>query len=358
MKNVLSILLISIATLAYGQTDTIQSTNEWPYSMPILGKKAVERGYKIQLPYGLNVNYVYNRMDLEISEVGMSIGDDPNSELNQLIKEHVTLETLNFENTIATTNGMNLRADVWVLPFFNVYGLYSSNSGSTEVSLQPEWFDEEGNLVLSLPDITSKVNFTASTFGIGTTLVGKLPKNYFFSLDGNMSWSSSELLDEPAVLTVFSGRIGDRIALRNNMMLSVYVGGMYREFVEAKGNFGSIALDEALPNIGNQLFPAIDERINANNEEIAGLNPNNPIDQARIQVLENKNESLREIESVFVELISSDVNYGIKKEIINNWSVQFGFNLEINDHIQVRGEFGKAQGNDFILAGIQYRFGI
>lgn len=358
MKRILPILLLGLSTLAYGQVDTSKISNEWPYNMPLLGKKAVERGYKIQLPYGINFNYVYNRMDLEITQFGMTIGSDPNSPLNQLIQEYVTLETLNFKNTIARANGMNLRADVWILPFWNVYGLYSNNHGSTEVSLQPEWYDEEGKLVLQLPLIESKVNFSANTYGIGSTFVGKIFKNYFFSVDGNMSWSHSELLDDPAVLSVISARVGHRTTFKNDVMLALYVGAMYRGFIDNQGNFGSVAIDEALPNIGSNVFAAIDQQINSNNEKIAGLDPNDPIDQIQIEVLERRNETLYEIESAFEGLVSSDVNYGIKKDLINHWSLQFGFNLEINKNLTVRGEFGKGTGNDFVMAGIQYRFGL
>ena len=358
MKAILSILLISFSTLSFSQVDTTENSYEWKYSMPILGKKAAARGYKIQLPYGLNVNYVYNRMDLEITAFGMTIGDDPNSTLNQLIAEHVTTENLNFTNTIARTNGMNIRADFWLFPFINFYGLYSNNSGSTEVAMQPEWHDEEGNLVLSLPEIRSKVDFSANTYGLGTTIVGKIHQSYFFSVDGNVSWSYSELLNKPAVLSVFSARVGDRIKIGKKSVLAIYVGGMYRGFIDNEGNYGAIEMQQALPNLGSELFPAIDARIEANNEEIASLNPDNPVHQKKIETLERKNEILGEINTAFESLISSDVNYGIKKDIKNNWSVQFGLNFEINKNLTIRGEFGKGTGNDFILTGIQYRFGI
>jgi hypothetical protein len=358
MKRILPVLLLALSTLSHSQIDTSKSAYQWPYNMPLLGKKAVERGYKIQLPYGLNFNFVYNRMDLEITQFGMSIGNDPNSPLNQLIEEYVTLETLNFKNTIARANGMNLRADVWILPFWNVYGLYSNNNGSTEVSLQPEWYDEEGNLLLSLPVITSEVNFSANTYGIGSTFVGKIYKDYFFSVDGNMSWSHSEILNDPAVLSVISARVGRRISLKNDMKLALYVGAMYRGFVDNEGNFGAVAIDEALPNIGNNVFSAIEQQISLNNEKIAALDPNNPLDQIQIEILEKGNERLYEIESAFEGLISSDVNYGIKKDLVNHWSVQFGFNFEINDNLTFRGEFGKGTGNDFVMTGIQYRFGL
>ncbi|MCU4175663.1 hypothetical protein [Carboxylicivirga sp. N1Y90] len=358
MKTLLLAVLVVSSTLTYGQIDTTRKGYEWPYSMPIFGKKAAERGYKIQLPYGLNINYVYNRMDLEISSFGMTIGDDPNSNINQLINEHVTTETLNFTNTIAKTNGMNLRADVWVFPFLNFYGLYSNSSGSTHVSLQPQWFDDDGNLVLSLPQITSDVHFSANTYGLGTTVVGKIYDDYFFSVDANFTWSHSELLDKPAKFGVVSARVGDRVKLGKNSMLALYVGGMYRGFLDNDGNFGAIGIQQALPEIGSRLFPEIDRRIEANNDAIAELDPDNIWDQIEIAKLERKNEILGEINTAFEGLVSSDVNYGIKKDIINHWSVQFGFNLEINESLTARGEFGKGHGNDFVLMGIQYRFGL
>ncbi|TRX66316.1 hypothetical protein [Carboxylicivirga sp. M1479] len=358
IKTLSLLVLLSIACLSNAQIDTTQSNKEWPYSMPIFGKQATARGYQIQLPYGLNVNYVYNRMDLEITQFGMTIGDDLNSPINQLISEYVNLETLNFTNTIAKSSGMNLRADVWVFPFWNVYGIYANNTGTTNVSLQPTWYDDNGDLVLMLPEIKSTVDFSANSYGIGSTLVTKLYKSYFFSIDANMTWSHSELLTDPARLAVVSARIGDRVHLGKKAMLALYVGAMYRGFIDHKGNLGSIGIAEALPNLGSELFPAIDNKIDQNNQKIAELDPGNPLEQKQIEFLEAQNQKLTDIGLAVESLIESDVNYGIKKDIINNWSVQFGFNLELNQSLTLRGEFGKGTGNDFVLMGIQYRFGI
>lgn len=361
MRIIILSILFSYSLQLLAQTDSNTSERtpyEWPYSMPIWGKKAAERGYKIQLPYGLNVNYVYNRMDLEIFQFDMSIGNDPNSNINKLIDEYINEENLGFTNTIGKTNGMNLRADVWVFPFLNVYGIYANSTGNTEVSLQPTWYDQDGNLVLSLGEVTSRVDFDANTFGFGSTVVGKIYDNYFFSVDGNLSWSYSELLDDPAQLMVVSARVGDRIQLGKESFLAVYVGGMYRGFVDQRGNFGQIGIQEALPNLGSELLPAIDERISDNNEKISQLDPNKPLEQKQIEILQRKNQILREIETSVEGILGSNVNYNIQKDIINNWSVQFGFNLEINQSLTIRGEFGKGNGNDFVLTGVQYRFGL
>ncbi|WP_369049181.1 hypothetical protein [Tenacibaculum sp. UWU-22] len=356
MKQIFTIILLLIYTVTFSQTKNTEGY-DWPYKMPIWGKKAAAKGYKIQLPYGLNVNYVYNRMDLEITRFNMLIGDDPNSKLNQLITKYVTLDNLHFNKTIAKANGMNLRADVWVLPFWNIYGIYSNNQGSTEVSLEPRWYNKDGNLVLSVPNVYSKVNFSSNSYGIGSTIVTPIYKTLFFSLDGNTTWSHSDLLTKRVVFGVISTRLGNRIRFNNGMMIALYIGAMYRGFLDHQNNNGSILMQKAMPNLSNKVTTAINQQIQANNDEIDQLDPNNPKDKIQIIILQNKNNSLKEIRTAFNSLMESQVNYSIRKDIINHWSVNFGFNYEINPELTFRGEFGKGSGNDFVLIGLQYRFG-
>lgn len=360
-----------------GSAQDIKPENEvlidtvYPYILPLWGQKVAERGYKTLLPFGLNLNYVYNNMALEISDFDLSIGGDPNSTLNSLLSEYVNLETLNFQETDATSNGLNIRADFWLLPLLNIYGIYASSEGTTSVALQPEWYDEEGNLLLSLPKFGSSVDFSATSFGIGSTLVYGVD-NYFMSVDMNYTSTTSALLEDPAQFVVASARVGTVLpSKRKDRFLAVYVGGMWRNFVEQDGNRGQISLNEVFPELGDRVFLAIDDRIasntgqiNANNVTIDGL-PNTPagnaqriILQEQNELFELKNQGLYELDSAMTTLVAADVNYKIRKEIINSWSVQFGFNYQINDHWMFRGEFGKANGNTFAMTGLQYRFGL
>lgn len=354
-KVLLFISLLALPMLAQVQDTT--KAYDYPYSMPIWGQKAADRGIKLQKPFGFNINYVFNQMELGIDNFGMTVGDDPNSGINEIIAEYITLETLNFKKTEAITNGMNVRADVWVLPVLNLYALYSINSGSTGVTLQPRWFDENGNLVLALPEFTSTVEFNANSIGVGATAVYGID-DYFVSVDANYTQSYSEILKDPAQFVVASARVGHRMRFKSDIKMAVYVGGMWRGFVESEGNLGQITLDQAFPEIGGRVFPEIDRRIEYNNALIAELDPNKPADKIQIEILETKNQALTDIGTGLENLIATDINYNIKKDIINNWSVQFGFNLELSDDWTVRGEYGKGTGNSFVLTGIQYRFGL
>lgn len=142
------------------------------------------------------------------------------------------------------------------------------------------------------------------------------------------------------------------------MKLSPYVGAMYRGFVESNGNIGSIGLSEVFPDIGSQILPEIDDRITSNNDKIAGLDPNKPADQIQIAALEKKNDALYQISGTIEQAIGAEINYEIEKDIINHWTVEFGFNFEISDNWTFRGEYGVGTGNVFVMTGLQYRFGI
>lgn len=357
MRKLLLFLSLSVLPL-FAQVQDTSKAYDYPYSMPIWGQKAADRGIKLQLPYGFNVNYVFNQMELEISRFGMTVGSDPLSPINDALNKYVNSETLNFKKTEAITNGMNFRADVWLFPFWNVYGLFSSSVGSTGVSLQPTWYDDSGDLVLALPEFSTVVEFSANTVGIGSTFAYGID-DHFFSVDANYTQSYSEILTEPAQFMVVSARVGERLDFKNDMKLALYVGGMWRGFVESDGNFGAVTFEEVFPEIGSRVFPAIDAKLESNNQKIAAISPpSRPSDVAELAKLEAQNVILGEIDAAFESAFSQDINYEIEKDIVNNWSVQFGFNFEINEKLAFRGEFGKGTGNSFVLTGIQYRFGL
>lgn len=324
----------------------------WKYKLPIWGQKVTDRNIELQKPFGLNVNYVANELQLALTEFSMNFYDGQN------LDEFINPETLNFTETIATTNGVNVRADAWILPFFNFYGLYSRNQGSTKVSFQPQVTEydlgQNGNLkqITTLENAISvpKVLFDTNSFGIGSTVVYGW-SNYFVNVDGNMTWTTSDLLEQTVKFFVGSARIGRRVTFDNDMKLAVYIGVMYREFVDKENNTGSLGV------------PELDE---AMTQAIDGITD---ITKARLKVLElNPDENAEEIQRLKDRLVRLDnagdsientdaVNYKIKKEIIDNWSTQVGFNFEINDNWMYRGELGYSAYSRFFMTGLQYRFG-
>jgi len=360
MKNVLFSCFAVLA--AYGisfaqpvkEPDSLKVEGSYPYRLPFLGQKAFERGYgdQLQLPLGVNINHVNAYIELGITEFELTVGGKDFTDI-------INAETLNFQEVSATTNGLNWRADAWVLPFMNVYGLFSAVRGGTAVTLQPTWRDASNNIILQLPAFSSEVEFDAIAYGIGTTLVFGWD-NYFLSSDLNYSATSTELLNQQVGYLTVSARAGYRINFKNKpeMFFAPYFGMMYRDFVGSNGNDGSINFDEVFPGLEDELNTGVDGKVQSNEDEIAGLNP--ITDAGEIAKLLAQNIFLRDLQERAneSEIFTTEINYFIQKEMIQAVTVQLGFNFQFNKHWALRGEYGVSGSQRFLLTGLQYRFGI
>ena len=361
MKKTLLYLIISLFTasmfaqsgIQFPKSDTLSVKKVYPYILPFWGQKLTDRNIDFQLPFGINANYVYNSMELKLTHFSMSLNDGENFD------EYLNAETLNFTETSAKTSGINIRADVWLLPFLNFYGIYAENNGSTKVALQPNIpIGDEGDII-SLPymDIPP-AKFRSTTYGIGSTFVYGW-NDYFISVDANYTSSASNLLEDRVGFVVASARIGRRVSFDNGMKLAVYFGAMYRDFVDQKGNNGKINLGVALPGLGENWFIALDNKLTSNQVIIDDPNstPREVLDATKQNTLINEvviPASVRMFDKVY----GSELNYLIKKEIIQKWSTQIGFNFEITPNWMYRGELGYSSGQTFFMTGLQYRFGL
>ena len=206
---------------------------------------------------------------------------------------------------------------------------------------------------LEQPIDVPPVYFSANSFGAGATAVYGWG-DYFISADGNFSWSTSDLLEQTVVFFVGSARVGKRITFTNDMKLAIYIGAMYRNFVNKENNTGSLGV----PELDEAMLKAIDGLTAINNEQIT-------LWESLPDATPGKDEKLTELYAREARLDhandrveSSDaINYSIKKEIINNWSTQIGFNFEFSDHWMYRGEVGYRDDQKFFMTGLQYRFG-
>ncbi|MCV9386412.1 hypothetical protein [Reichenbachiella ulvae] len=347
------LLIATLWFLNFSLQAQSSDTTIFPYVLPVWGQKVQERGMadQLQLPFGLNVNYVNAFVDMEITEFQLLVGG---SDLTGILNT----ETLNFTQVGATTNGLNLRADAWILPFVNVYGLFSSVKGGTNVSLQPTWKNSLGEIILQLPEFSSEVEFDAIAYGAGTTWIFGW-NGYFLSTDINYSRTDTELLKEQVGYMTLSARAGYRFFLNKNnrdLFIAPYMGMMHRNFVGARGSSGTIGLDEVFPELDNTFNNRVDTRLNSNQEMID--DPNTSIGD-RIK-LEAQNTALREIQSRVNEsgFFTTEIDYFIEKELIQTVTFQFGFNFQINKNWMLRGEYGVADSQRFLMTGLQYRFGV
>ena len=347
-KTVLILAVIALFTaeiiaqsgIQFPKSDTTAVEQDYPYFLPIWGKELTKRNIKFQLPFGINTNYVYNKMTLEMSDFSLDVNGTPIDAINE--------DSMGFQPIIAKTSGINARADVWILPFLNFYGIYAESNGSTQIAMAPF-----GSKLITL----DPVDFRSTSLGIGTTFVYGW-RNVFVSFDANYTSSSSDILEDKVGFLVTSARVGKRVQFKNDMAFAVYIGGMYRNFVGHEANKGNVMLAEYFPGLKDGILEGIDNKVESNEDLIADPDyPYNADDPSKPS-LKARNTALNKISAKIENAPPAQVNYLIKKEIIQPWSLQVGFNYEITKNWMLRGELGYSSGQTFLLTGLQYRFGL
>ncbi|NLR92102.1 hypothetical protein [Flammeovirga agarivorans] len=331
MKYLLSsfILLFFLnTTLAQEITETENEKKKYPYIFPIFGQQVQDMGIDFPYSAGVNVSYVYNEIYLGISEFGMGInGTDLSKYLNE--------KTLGFDKVKATSNSLNLRADLFALPFLNVYGMFSQVKGSTEVGLQPDFGDGK------FPYFGSTVVFDAIAYGAGATFNYGY-KDYFISIDGNYNATRTDLLKEDIGIYVTSFRFGKKFNLKKDRFVTFYAGIMGRNFTNHNGNAGSITINDALPGVDQQLKDWYDGLSSGQQLVVQGI----------AKVIND--ELGTEVGSGSV--LNSTVDYHIKKDLLKKWTFQFGGQFQLNKRIWIRGEYGVSDYSKFLMTGVVYRF--
>ncbi|AZQ65536.1 hypothetical protein EI427_25320 [Flammeovirga pectinis] len=336
MKYILLSLSLLLSLSTYAQEETLKEPTDqtiiantdsiYPYKFPIWGQKVIDRGYDFPLPGGVALHYVYNEMFLDITDFKLGFN---NMGYNPIFNKN----TLGFKKTRAVSHGYNVRADLFALPFLDVYGLFSQVGGSTEVSLQPNFGNEK------FPEFSSKVEFTAIAFGGGATFNYGIGK-YFISWDINYSATRTELLKNNVGVVTSSARFGRRFNFKKQRYLAFYVGAMYRNFTNAEGNAGDITLATAIPGIGDAVRQWYGQLSPVQKKIIDGVN-----EQIGIDVGSGNIENM-------------SIQYEIKKDLIQKFTFQFGGQFQVSKRVMIRGEYGVSQYSKFLLTGVNYRFGL
>ena len=284
---------------------------------PLLGRKAIERGFDLPKPVGLNLFGLYMNQGIEITDLGLSTGADP----------LVPIDFIKFGTNTSTVYSLSFRADLWVLPFLNVYGYGGQAQANTTVELtEPIGF-------------TSSVDQSGQYGGVGLTGAFGI-KRFFAVADINWSWTNLEKLDAPVQGRVMSFRLGKAFKIGGTKRLQVWAGAMNQKF-RSETN-GAIRLGDAIP-------PETVDRIRTKLEDI----PNQPW----YQDLGPLQKAV--VDTITNHLLNSNagditINYGLNKAPSNPWNMLIGSNLDFNKRWTIRGEVGFI-GRTSLLLNAVYR---
>ena len=308
-------------------TDSLKQV-QYDYVFPILGQKTYKRGFDIPYPIGIMANFLYMDQGIIIDNMQLGVdGDNIDIPLTNVDSLIVFGDNTNVAYTV------NLRPDIWIFPFLNVYGLFGYGSSTTTINLvKPVAFETE---------VTQ--NLSTTGFGImGAFGIGPV----WLSLDGNWTWNKPELLDKAVNVAVFGIRVGRTFTFNNHPDRNVAIwGGGMRAKMESN-TVGQIALIDALPP---EVWDKRDEVVQEYNDWYNGLPP-------RVQGKVDESPLPEIIDRIEQADGSSIIRYGMDKQVKEMWNGVFGAQFQLNKRWMFRTEWGVIGDRKSALASINYRF--
>ena len=316
------------------QEDYIDSLKnvEYNYIFPLWGQEVYKQGFDIPYPAGVMANFFWAKQGLILEDMQLGLLTD---------NVDIPLTDVGFiefgENT-STVWTTNVRPDLWIFPFLNVYGIFGYGQSNTLV-----------NLVAPL-SFESSVDQNIRTAGFGVTGAFGLGP-VWVALDGNWTWNKPDLLEKPVYTKVFGIRVGHSIVFPNKpeSNLALWVGAM-RVRMGAE-TVGEIQLSEALPQ---DVWDRKDQFIQNYWEWYNSLNPSNPADQAKIKAAD-------EVLTPIVEKVDAldgdaTIRYGMNKRPAEEWNMLIGVQYQINKRWIIRSEGGIIGDRKSFLLSLNYRF--
>ncbi len=329
---------------------------EYPYILPIWGQKATEKGFKLQMPAGLSVNYLGQKSDLIIDNLQVGFN---NSELYNID------EIVRFNDAESTASGVNIRPDFWLFPFLNIYGILAKSKVSTAIDAGI-WIPTDDSTWSEITNFSTKAEFDATTMGVGITPTMGVG-GFFLAFDMNFTWSDVDELEKPAFAFVFDPRFGKNFALKKDMNIAVWTGAFRLKL--NSGTTGSLNLnelfsfDEAQAKIDNGQAKVDESQmaIDAWWNDLSELEQKNPVNIAKYETansaLEKAGNLLAGADQAVNTISESTVQYSLDKKQKQMWNFLIGSQFQINEHFMVRGEVGFLGSRTQVIAGLQYRFG-
>lgn len=337
------------------QTDSLK-TSKYPFLLPIWGAKVTEKGYDLPLPAGLSVQYIWMKQDLIIDDLYVGFNNGPQYNLDEIIR---------FDNSISEANGVNIRPDIWLLPFLNIYGIFAISKPSTTV-----------NFGVWLPDTTGAWNeaLTASTiaefdaFSVGFGLTPTIGvAGGFLALDMNFTWTDISALDKPAFSFIFDPRFGKTFKFKKERNLAVWVGA-FRWNIKSETK-GSLALSDIMDT--GELGGKIDEGLIKVDEahqqvdmwwtDLSPIEQANPINKAKYETatkaIETAGNFLTRLDGAANSAGNSTIQYSLSKRPALMWNFVVGGQFQLNKNWMVRAEYGFLGSRQQFFTGLQYRFG-
>ena len=332
-------------------------TIDYPYLLPIWGKKVAQKGFKLPKSAGLSAQYLWQESDIIINNLQIGFNNGPMYNLDEIVR---------FEKAQTSTNGINLRPDIWLFPFLNVYAIYASSNTSTAINAGV-WVPDSSDWHEILT-IDTKAEFKANTFGFGLTPTVGIG-GFFLALDMNFAWSDIDALEDPAFSFVFGPRLGKNFTFKNpDRCLAIWAGGFRIKL--NSGTNGSLNTSDLFPV--DEWGQKVDNgyaRVGESQQKVdawwSGLTPaeqRNPVNIAKHETanraLSTAGRILDQASQTVSNAANSTVQYSLDKKPKDMWNFIIGTQFQLNRSWMVRAEYGFLGARKQFIGGLQYRFNL
>jgi hypothetical protein len=217
MRMRLATVMILLAISAQGQTTDPPAELPPPkHRLPFLAEEARKRGYELPQTFGIGLVYYKLQRDIVVNDVRIGRNGATPVSVSQFAK---------FASNSDVDN-INIKADVWVLPFLNLYAIVGKvkNESATEIAVTLG--GKQFHTV-----VPTKID--APVGGLGITLAGGV-KSFFGAADINVAKADLGF-DDRFRAVVSSARAGWH-GTANSRPLRIWANATYWDtFATAKG---------------------------------------------------------------------------------------------------------------------------
>ena len=277
-----------------------------------------EKGFALPEPFGVMVNYYYQRSDIVISNLKLGFNGGPMYDASKLISI-----------PSAQTRGaaLSVRPNVMILPFLSVYGVFSVG-------------DTETNVHITEPvEFTTLAKSGAQVVALGTTLQMGY-KGVFGVADFNFAVADVERLADAVGSNMLSFRLGYNFGTPGGKGFALWAGTAGQ--VLETDTRGSVRLGEVLPPPQQSTIDGVQAKCDA----IPPLDPSKVLCNAFVGRLQDWHDNGYD----------GTVQYSLDKRPKGIWNMVLGAQYALDRQWQFRVETTFLNGRTTFLAATEYRW--
>ncbi|MFA0081167.1 hypothetical protein AB4383_03955 [Vibrio breoganii] len=230
-------------------TEAQPRRKQWDRAFPFYAQRVVDKGFSLPNPYGISLIYSNTSQYMDLTNLDVGINGS----------KKYPIDFVSFDDNQSHAITPQIKLDVWVFPFMNVFATFGKLSGTADIGIQFSGDDliEQLGTDCSRPILNPpacklqgkdvggfvEADLDGYNYTVGTILATGW-NDYFFTLPISFSYADMSKNDAEGFIVNASPRIGKVFPLHGASSIAVYTGAAY--------------LDSRLTLVGTYTFEGVD----------------------------------------------------------------------------------------------------